>query len=221
MRMMDRKDDEGNVRPGVVTRARDGQVGEGSKYYYWLKESKIKWIKRWQNRIHEDACAELLVAYAPNPSVVYWDRKWTDEERAEIGDVDVWFDRRMIWLNSQGARNTGLIELDNANEAIYDDRLRDKYSEEKWGKSFNHKLDKLMKLARRYRFFVLIVCHQGGRYASTAGKRANDILALLEHRGLTRGQFMLSTQKRVLADPMGQVWAVPGRGQSFVSLLEV
>ncbi len=46
----------------------------------------------------------------------------------------------------------------------------------------------------------------------SADKRANDIAVFLAVRGLTRGQFLITTVDRAEADPMGKVFLKPGSG---------
>lgn len=199
---------------GIVERQRDAHVGEA--HLYWLKESKLKWPERWQNREHEKACADLFVAYYPHLS--WWDSEWTQFERDQ--HVERWkvlYDRRMVL----GGR-VFLWELDRCTEPIYSEKDRDRYEPKRWLKSLNGKIDKYVAFARANpkTWFYVVFATQAGKFGS-AGKRANDIIELLTERGLTRGQFLVSTHERICQDPMGPVFAVPGKVARMTALLDV
>ena len=85
----------------------------------------------------------------------------------------------------------------------------------RWRKSINSKVDKYLRFAKANPetwLYVLFATYPG-KLASTAGKRANDLLAYLEERGLTRGQFLVTTVDRACSDPMGKVFGKPGSSE--------
>lgn len=219
VRMLDRVDDKsGKTIPGIAKRDRDHVIGE--PFLYWLKESPYDFHRDEQRRQHEFSCRELCVAYAP--FVTWWDNGWTsfEKEQLDIGKYEFEYDRRMVLpaalLTKRSTPLPFVWEVDGSTEPIYDDQHRARYSEKAWRKSINGKLDKYVRFAKANPdtwFHVLFATYEsrfGGKFGAPS-KRANDIVELLLDRGLTRGQFLVTTVARAKADPLGPVFLWPGK----------
>lgn len=220
-RMLDQYDKNTGelIRRGSVDRDRDHVMGEA--YVYWLKESDYTFKRDERKREHEAKCRDLCVAYAPH--WIWWDNGWTSYEKEElsIAQYEFEYDRRMVlpegfFTKPKKGSIPFVWEVDGSNEPIYDDAQRDRYSEQRWRKSLNGKLDKYERFCRANPgawFHVLFATFEGrfGGKFGKPGKRANDIIELLLKRGLTRGQYLVTTVDRACADPTGPVFLRPGR----------